>query len=516
MFSKKTPLLLLILFLAVVLRLYNISLFPNGFDWDEASIGWNAYSLAMTGTDEYGYRLPVSIRSFNDYKPSFYVYATVPSVYFLGMNEFSTRLPSAVAGVLTVLLTYYLVIYLQKISRKDKSFALPLLSAFLIAISPWHLQFSRAAFESNLSLFFVVGGITLLIKYYYSSKTPILFLSLTSFIFSLYTYHSARVFAPFYFAVFVFSLLIKSIIGNVKLWFGTVIFVGFLLFPLVRNATRVGTLQARFNSVSIIDSSRKISDYPAIIATNYLKHFDPNFLFVTGDQNKRHNIAGMGLLYLIEMPFLISGFYYMFRNNQKWAMPILLWLLLAPIASSLAKDSPHALRSLIFLPTFQIVTAYGILSIFSKFRKYIFWLSIGVTFLYVVNTYYYLDSYYFQAPVEYAKSWQYGYRDMVKKVLSIESKYDRIYVTTEYDQPYIYFLFYGRISPVVKNNGYFAQGLDKYEFRDYSKISQNDVINMEKNSLVILTHEGDSKLFKTIDKTYFPDGSIAFVLSERI
>ncbi|MDO8610433.1 MAG: hypothetical protein Q7R95_07830, partial [bacterium] len=64
-----------IILLAGFLRLYKLGEVPGSLDWDEASIGWNAYSLLKTGTDEYGKAWPVSIRSFNDYKPPMYVYA---------------------------------------------------------------------------------------------------------------------------------------------------------------------------------------------------------------------------------------------------------------------------------------------------------------------------------------------------------------------------------------------------------------------------------------------------------
>ena len=97
-------LLVLVLCLSLFLRFYKINVNPPSLDWDEASLGYNAYSILRTGADEYGNKLPLSIRSFDDYKPAAYVYLDVPSVAVFGLNEFGTRFPSAFLGFLSVVL----------------------------------------------------------------------------------------------------------------------------------------------------------------------------------------------------------------------------------------------------------------------------------------------------------------------------------------------------------------------------------------------------------------------------
>ena len=93
--TKKYLPLILILLLAAVLRLGAISSFPSGFNADEAALGYNAYSLLLTGRDEHGNILPVNLESFGDYKPALYSYLLVPLVRFLGLTVFAVRLPSA-------------------------------------------------------------------------------------------------------------------------------------------------------------------------------------------------------------------------------------------------------------------------------------------------------------------------------------------------------------------------------------------------------------------------------------
>ena len=105
----KKILLIFIFLLAFILRFWDLGSNPPSLDWDEASLGYNAYSLLKSGKDEYGTFLPLSIRSFGDYKPPLYTYLTTIPVAIFGLNEFSTRFISAFFGTLTVLMGYYLV-----------------------------------------------------------------------------------------------------------------------------------------------------------------------------------------------------------------------------------------------------------------------------------------------------------------------------------------------------------------------------------------------------------------------
>ena len=108
-FKLKNYLLILIIFLAFFLRFYKIDEIPPALYWDEASLGYNAYSILKTARDEHGQFLPITnFAAFGDYKPPGYIYFTVPSIAVFGLNEFAIRFPSAFFGILTVLLAYFL------------------------------------------------------------------------------------------------------------------------------------------------------------------------------------------------------------------------------------------------------------------------------------------------------------------------------------------------------------------------------------------------------------------------
>ena len=177
-------LLLAIVVFAAVLRIWGIGQFPAGLNADEAAIGYNAYSLIQTGKDEYGNWFPLSFTSFGDYKPGLYFYIVLPFVATFGLNEFAVRLPSALLGIGTIILIYFLA----KQMFHNKWIGIS--SAFLLAITPWHIAFSRGSWETNAATFFITLGIYLFIKKVAEPKY--LFFSLISFLVSTYIYQSPR------------------------------------------------------------------------------------------------------------------------------------------------------------------------------------------------------------------------------------------------------------------------------------------------------------------------------------
>jgi len=245
-FLKKNSLFLLIVALAIALKLVIIEKVPPSLNWDEISHGYNAYSILKTGRDEWGVTLPAIFRAYGDYKLPVYIYLTAVSELIFGLSAFSVRMPSILAGIITVIVSYLLV-------KKLFSEKAALLSSFLVAIEPWSFFLSRGAFEANLALSFIVSGIYLFIlgleKYRYLPISALL-LGL-----SVWTYNSARIFVPL-FLIVLLALYWKEL---VKIWegsrrpiaFSLILTVLFLIPMLLQLVSPVGL--ARYGKVSIID-----------------------------------------------------------------------------------------------------------------------------------------------------------------------------------------------------------------------------------------------------------------------
>lgn len=498
--DKQTKwLVIIILVIACLFRFWNLQQIPISPDWDEVALGYNAYSLLQTGKDEYGKSLPIILESFGDFKPALYAYLIVPGIIFFNLSLFAIRLPSALFGVLTVLATYFFVKEIMK--RKD----IALLSAFMLAISPWHIQFSRVAFEANIGVALNLFAALFFIK---GLKKPwMLSLSSVFAALSVYSYQSEKVFAPLLVLLLVAIYWRDLIKVSSKKILLAVILGSIVIAPMVTSVITDKNTLARAqgtsifspanqtvflqNTISYIAWDKVHNDSLGIFLDNrrfiyirtaiagYISHFNFNWLFITGDVIARHHAPGMGLLYLISLPFLLAGMYAVLFNtfpfvlDRKTRWLLFLWFLLVPIPASITNDVPHAVRTLNFLPIVQIFEACGILQFFfwiKQFKKYVqYALLLIVFFGYMFNIGFYIDQYFVQYNYFNSEDWQYGYQQAVEYIQPLVNKYDKVIVSNKVplDNSYIFFLYYLKYPPqmyqLVAHNQ--PRGFDKYVFR---------------------------------------------------
>lgn len=547
--SKIRIFLLLIVLLAFILRFYKLGSIPTGLEWDEVSIGYDAYSILKTGRDQFGNFLPLTFRSLDDYKPPLYEYLTVPAIAIFGLNEFSTRFPSAFFGSLSVLVTFYLVKELFKNKLSDsKAETVALLSSFLLAISPWHLQFSRAAFEVNFSVFIVISAVFFFLKGLENNKLFIL--SSLFFGLALFSYHSTRFITPF--------LLLSLFLANfkkIKLTSKAVIFSTFLYFifviiflPIlfskeaqirfeVTNISNVFTdvkMVRSLNLAELVDEKSSIDSIfrffhgkkpilLRLLVSNYLVHFDPDFLFIKGDV-PLHHAPGFGLLYLTELPFILIGlFFFLKRHLTKQNIVLLVWFLAAPLPAAVTLQVPHAVRTELFLPTFQIFSGLGLYLFFNfiKQNKLLFVISSLIFFaVFYLDFSYYLHQYYVHTPYELSKQWMYGRKEAALFVDSIKDKYDKVIVSVKLEHPHIFFLYYLKYDPVkyLSEGGTFSGGwavdnnkFDKYEFK---YITYEELKDMYPNSIIVGRADEFPNSVETLKTIYYLNGEEAIKIIE--
>ena len=503
---KSKVLLILIILLAALLRFYQLGKNPPSLFVDEVSNGYNAYSILKTAKDEYGNFLPVTIRAFGDYNPALSVYLLVPSIAAFGLNEFAVRFPSAILGTLTVLLTYFLikklffadqipiasssrgrvsrqraVPYIDHTSNMEQSLrtstggppkarlafsgkettdrtrseAIALLSSFFLAISPWHLQFSRYDHEANFMTFFSILGLVLFL--YSFKKYPLFVASSVSFGIALNTYHGAKIWVPL-FLLCIFYWYKKEILSfGSKLLFPVLILAIFTL-PIIGNFPQS---LIRGESVGIFQNEKPLKTF----ISGYLSHYSPNFLFISGDPIGRHSVVGMGQLYIFELPLILLGLIALIQARTRDTKFFLAWLLLAPIPSAMATPTPHALRSITFLPVWSIIAAYGAGS-FAAFRignRLKLSIALIVALLGLYNFATYLHLYYKHEPKLKSPDWSDGYKEMVSYVVKVAKNYEIITISNYYGRPYVFVLFYSEYDPRL----YQPQSADKEKFDKY-------------------------------------------------
>jgi 4-amino-4-deoxy-L-arabinose transferase-like glycosyltransferase len=480
--------------MATILRFYKIGSYPS-LNPDEAALGYNAYSLLETGKDEHGASWPLHFKSFGDYKPGGYVYLALPFIKILGLTPLAVRLPNLILSILAI---YYLsklvfLLFESKGPRLNRSKAqnLSLLSSAVLALSPWHIHFSRGAWEAYSALSLIIIGIYFFYSHLKNLKNFHLYLSVILISLSLYFYHSARILAPLIGLSLVtinFKRLTRSGIRKLLIPIIITILLALpVLFSFVRNggAARFGgvgltadqgpiwrsnELLNQHNNVKLINRAmhNKRILYFLSWAQKYTSHFDLNFLFLNGDEVPRSKVPEMGQLYLFELPFLIIGIFFFLKSraiNKKTKTLILSFLLFAPLASSLTFQAPSALRSLPMTIPLSILIAYGLYHFF-KCRP----LLILIAFCSLLSIFYYLDAYFVHSQKRYPYAWNLGFDQIVSLVESQKNNYQNIFFTSRYDQPYILYLFFSKYPPQKLQSQIKLTPKDQYGFSTVDRI----------------------------------------------
>jgi len=470
--------LLVILILAFLIRSWNLNSLPS-LNPDEAALGYNAYSLLQTGRDEHGEAWPIHFKSFGDYKPGGYVYLALPSIKLLGLTPFAIRLPNLIFSILTIFVLYRLVLLLTL------DFRLSLLSAFVLTLSPWHIHFSRGAWESNTALFFIILGIFWFYSYIINHKSYFLYLFPLPLVIALYTYHSSRLMVPVLFTTLIIFNLKKFLNKNAFFSF----FLAFLFIsPLIISFISIGT--ARFSGVGLLAdrgplsrSEELLNQHPAFSyfdrvihnkrllyllswGQKYLSHFDLNFLFLSGDEVPRSKSPDIGQFHLFELPLLILGIFSLTKFKSTHFKHLLLSLLfISPLASSLTFQAPSALRSLPLVIPLVIFISLGLYSL--KNFKYTKILTI---ICYLISIIYFISAYFIHAPKRFSFAWNSGFSDIIPLVESQKNSFKNIYFTSKYDQPYILYLFYSQYPPKKLSSQIKLTPPDQFGFSTVAKI----------------------------------------------
>lgn len=516
--------------LAAALRLIRLDAWPVSLYWEEVALGYDAYSLVKTGLDHHGQPWPiVAFESFGDFKPSGYFYMIVPWLQILPLGAWAVRLPSAIAGVITVLATAWfasswsqsLLGRQRQLSNNEKWWWAATVAG-VAAISPWLIQFSRGGWEVNMATAWLTLAIAVasweLSRY---DRPPRVIdrlgwgVVILLCVASMYTYHATRVIAPvmgLWLAVIaIWQWWPKGWLWLLKTWgvwaVGYALILGITIWPLWQASTSP-VVQQRIAQTSLLARPDHILESAQLqaeaadpwakffyhrqivlgreIVKNYLSHLSPQFLFIRGDHNARHSIQFMGQLYYLEAVALVVGTLVLVKRRTRGAVLILGWWWFSLVPAAITFGSPHALRTLPGAPALMIVIATGWWAIgewwaellakwvkFKSLRALTRW-SRQVFVVTVIGAYicqlalfwrYYTQIY----PAEYGADWQVGYQELIPTLMKLraESSEQRIWITRDQGRPLMYYWFYGQVDPLQVQTAEATSKLDDGEFVEY-------------------------------------------------
>jgi len=536
--------------IALYLRTYNLNEFPVGLHGDEASIGYNAYSLLKTARDQNGNFLPLAIDQFGDYRPAGYHYLDIPFVAFFGLNAFAVRLPAALIGSFSVIVFYFLLMELF-----ENEF-IAVLGSGLYAILPWSINIDRASSEGIIALFFIMLGTYFYIRTLKRKKFSytMFILCFVFFIISFFFYHASRYFLPIFSPVLFLIAYVSYHPGKKKIILSGILY-GALLISLFFFLS-IGKGTGRVSEVSIFNLpggtgqlkqsmdeegkqnplitrfyDNKFFYFGRFFLTFYSEHLTGDFLFVNNGFPIRYKIPFTGNLYLIEAPFLLFGLAVLLYEGIKLKKyPYLLaiaWLFIAPIPVGLTwEDLPNVERASLMIPPLMIITSFGFYQTIFIESKKIKLLVITITSLILVQNFlYFYHNYFWRLKVH--EPWYRGAAEpeLIYSVMKLSKNYPKIIMTTTNYNNFIFYLFYTKFDPAEFQRLGSPREKDSLKFKnvlytyDDCPIRGNPEENAKGNENTIFVDKADCKLPKnafTLQTIYTPDGSPAFKIIKLV
>ena len=543
---KSLLLFVLIICVAAFLRLYKLDSIPPGLSQDETSIGYNAYAILKTGKDEHGVPYPQNFKAFGEYKLPGYIYISTIPISILGATPLAVRLPAALAGILTVVLMFFLI----KELFYQKENTLPLVATTLLAINPWHLHLSRGAFEVTVALFFLTAGILLWFIAKRKTSASLICFSILLFALSGYTYNIVRILAPaciLFLAITSLSMLKRLRIGS---WifittFSICSFIPMLLGMIGHGgaSSTSGTMiwssayvQApllewrSYFSLWPITVTKILFNKPILTAVqffqNFINFFSPTFFFTTGSTHGNHGIGNVGQWYLFESVTILFGIIY---GIKKKINPILwFWTIATIVIVALTRESPQATRAFFIVIPVTILSALGMIFIFTTILKL---KSTGIKiasfiFIFGICSYQifsYFASYYVRFPILYAKPWRLADQEVSLYIKDHEASYDKIiidntsgfmYTSLLYTLPYPPIQF--EMSAVWNKDdteGFsFPNKFGKYEFR---AVTWDTDLKLPR-TLIVTTHTQKPLNVPPLKAFYYPERPVVFAVGQEI
>jgi hypothetical protein len=477
--------------LAVFARLYHFGAVPVSLYWDEMAIWDDAVSMSQTGRDMLG-RSPLQplFISYGDYKLPMYIWFTTPIAWLTQNPLVGARVVSLLAG-LSMLPAIFLLTQSWKLSARTSW-----VSLLALAWLPWSIHFSRAGFEGHLAAAFVLWSLVAFFQFtdpHQSSRQRILWSALAALlgVAAFYTYYSVR---------FVWPVLI---LGALFLWwpqlrkslvYVLVIFMVWILaiIPMFRADFYHASNEIRLSTFNVINQPQRgievnvarqrtgntrlarvvYNQYTFLardLGRQMLTFFDPDYVFNTGDGNRRHSSGYVGITWWVTLPLIVIGSLSMWSRQKRILGFLVLWWLIGILPAAVPEEVPHSLRSMNALPVLPILSAVGFTRLWQG-RKY---LAIQVSLVVIIVGFLFesvgfLKHYFSVYPHISASMWQDGYIPLAQFIAEAQPRYDVIYVDVNDDRFFLYYLPYAHSSwqeiQHLPTEGFKRQELEKVRF----------------------------------------------------
>lgn len=449
--------------IAAAARLVMLDRVPPPMNQDEVGRAYDAWCIWRTGADQHGDRWPVLLRQFGpgDYSGALDAYLIAPFIGLLGPTVVAARLPMALVGTLSVAVLWWWV-------RREFDATAAIVAAAMLALSPCHVHHSRLALDVLLVPAMLTAGLAMLsaagFRFRGQSEAPlrwlVMFISGVTFGAAIYSFIAVRLALPVMLIALLltFPVRLKRLMADPRSRFAVAAFVlGLFLAssPFLRTFLRhPEQVFGRAAYASVFSQPEGDRSRIVTVIGNYLLHFDPRFLFISGETSPGNARCLLGMLHWYELALVPIGLVCAARAAPKNGMAkwCLVWLAIAPLPAAFSVGGlPHAFRANGMLPPLVIMSGLAVAEacrLLAKVRRSVSGIIFGAAlcmaaFTELLNA----QTYFVRMPKDLGMFYQMDLAKAFNYLREAGCSYDHYVVTKYANQAYIYLLYFGRIPP---------------------------------------------------------------------
>lgn len=464
--NKYKILVITILIVGFLVRLIGIDVLPKGLNQDEASAGYEAFSLLHYGVDRHNNIFPAQFIAWGSGQNVLYSEIMMLFVGILGLNTLSVRLPMAIIGCISLIIFYQLL-------RKNINRKVALVGLAFMAICPWHIMKSRWGLESNLFPDLILYSVFFIVEFLKNKKSIWLYLGIGILALSGYAYGTSYFFLPVFIIPLLLILLKKNYVSIKQLVIAFIIIcvidLPLILYVMI-NTFDLPQINLSFMTIPRLTANR-YQEISSVFSKDFFTKSLQNFieamkLFICQDNDHPWNlISFFGITYVFSLPFTLIGLCYNFKKEQRNKIVNIcfnIWFIAAFLLLFVCE--PNTNRVNVMIIPLIYYTTIGIYYIIEKSpiaRNAIISMYI-LAFMAFCYTYFYKgmkNEAYFETDIE----------EMVEYVNNLEV--EKVYIDKSFTEPYIYVLFYSKYNPKEFNESvqYSTSGANFEQVKSFGK-----------------------------------------------
>ena len=481
--NKYKILVICILAIGFLVRLCAIDVLPKGLNQDEASAGYEAFSLLHYGVDRHNNIFPVQFIAWGSGQNVLYSEIMMIFIAIFGLNTFAVRLPMAIIGCISLVVFYLLL-------KRNMNNKIALIGLFFMAICPWHIMKSRWGLESNLFPDLILYAVFCIIEALKKKKFAWFYIGFGILGISGYAYGTSYFFLPV-FVILLLCVLIKKEKITIKQGIIALAIVAVIDLPLIGyviiNTFDLPQINLPFMTIPRLTANR-YQEVSSIFSKDFFKESIGNFidatkLFIGQNEDYPWNlISFFGLTYVFSLPFTITGLLQSFvkeAKNKKINICFNIWFIAAFLLLFVCEPNTNRCNCLV-IPLIYY-TMFGIYCITENVPS----IKCAVISMYLIAFLSFCYTYFYKG----LKNDAYFETDIQEMIEYVDNvNVEKIYIDNSFIEPYIYTLFYSKYNTKEFANTvkYSTKGENFEQVKSFGKYNFYIPNNFDENAIYVV------------------------------